>query len=505
MGSQYTLVIARALRELGVRSAVLSPSRSRDWLEQNSPKGIILSGGPSSVYDDDAPGVSSMIWATEVPMLGICYGMQRMVYDTDGVVSHQPELSGYGPVTVTLDTQNALFAGIEPKQRVWASHGDTVQELPEGFVSIGTSSDGACAAVCFERSRLWGIQFHAEVADTPCGKHILSNFVFNICGCEKDWVPSDIIEEIRARAREEIGDAHAIIGFSGGVDSTTLAAILSPVLGDHLHALCIDGGHLREGEPEEIRSHANAAGASLTIVGAAENFQEALGGITDAEEKRAAFRDVYLATFHKFGKCRGAKFVVQGSLATDFIESGATGGDTIKTHHNVGLDWEGMQETHPFKDLFKYEVRALADTLELPRSVVERQPFPGPGLFIRVLGEPTTEHLEVVRWADAEVSKILKSHRCRKKGVTGSWYDYVSQLVVALQCAPTVGVKGDKRVYRHSVYVRAVKTIDFMTAEGVQFPPRIRKEISRRVTQHPDVVHVMFAETDKPPATTEFE
>ncbi len=508
LGSQYTLVIARTLREIGVRSAVLSPTRAQDWLKQNKPRSIILSGGPSSVYDTDAPSVPSEVWNARVPILGICYGMQYIAKHcgVSGKIVHTSEHSGYGQETLILETNNTLFDNIEVHQSVWASHGDTVSKVPANFVSIGTTTNGAIAALYSQKKNIWGVQFHPEVVDTSCGKQILSNFVFSICKCKKDWVPNDIVKTIRTQIREEIGGQNTIIGFSGGVDSATLTSVLAPVLGTHLHALCIDGGQLREGELEEIKSYASSIGISLTVVDARNAFQKKLRNVVDAEKKRSAFREVYLDEFRKFAKQCKATCIVQGSLATDFIESGATGGAKIKTHHNIGLKWGDLKEVHPFRDLFKYEVRALAYTLELPQSLVTRQPFPGPGLFIRILGAPTLERLDIVRWANSTVANILKKAKYKKtRGDEGSWYDYVSQLVVALQTTPTVGVKGDARIYAYSVYVRAIKTVDFMTAEGIQFPSSIRKEISRRVTQHPDIVHVMFAETDKPPATTEFE
>jgi len=500
LGSQLTLVIGRILRELGYRSAILSPKKAEAWLMSNRPAGIILSGGPASVNDPDAPMPPRGIWASNVPILGICYGMQVIAREIGGVVSPSLTYKHYGPTEIKVDNKDRIFVGLGTFQCVWMSHGDSVHDLPKAnVITIGTAGDTIAAIRCL-RAPWWGLQFHPEAVETSDGRQMLENFVGGICQGKKDWSPPDVITEIRSRAEHDCADLNVLGGFSGGVDSSALLRILAPVMGKKLRAVCIDGGQLRLGELEEIERHAKDIGVSLKIVSAQDRFLDALGGISNnGEGKRQAFRGVYKAILEEEARDFGAGAILQGSLATDFIESGQHGGsgsDMIKTHHNIGLGLS-FPELHPFKDLFKYEVRELARTLGLPASISERQPFPGPGLFIRIIGgEITSQRLDLLRWADAKVTEILRN---------GGVYSEMAQLVVALLCTPTVGVKGDGRSYSPSFIVRGVKTSDYMTASGYQIPAEVRRLISQEVTKHPDVVRVFFDETDKPPATTEME
>ncbi|MCX6712955.1 MAG: glutamine-hydrolyzing GMP synthase [Candidatus Vogelbacteria bacterium] len=504
LGSQYTLVIGRTLRELGYRSAILSPKQAAVWLTNNRPKGIILSGGPASVNDADAPAPPGQILNRNIPILGICYGMQWLAKESGGKIIAAVENKDYGSAQVTLDISDPLFADMVPLQTVWMSHGDSVafDGLGSRYFPIGRATQGNCssAALRFRGTPWWGVQFHPEVVETPCGKQMLENFVGGICRAKRDWQPQSVIEEIRQQAAA-YGKIKVLGGFSGGVDSSTLSAILAPVMGSNLQAICIDGGQLRQDELNEIVRHAQACGVFLKIVKAEDRFLTALDGLTDAAKKRIAFRMVYKAILKEESALfdlSGEEIVLQGSLATDFIESGqhsGSGSAEIKQHHNTELGFK--RELHPFKNLFKYEVRALARALGLPDSIALRQPFPGPGLFLRVNGVPVTrERLELVRWADAEVTRILRE--------AGLWSE-ISQLVVALNGVPTVGVKGDGRIYAGSIVVRGVQTSDFMTATGYQIPAEVRRRISREITKHPQVVRVFFDETDKPPATTEME
>lgn len=498
MGSQYTLVIGRTLRELGYRSAILSPGKAEGWLKSNKPSAVILSGGSASVYEKNSPQPPKNIFKMNVPILGVCYGMQWIAHTQGGQVVSHHERKEYGEANVQFDTKDLLFYGIKKKNVVWASHGDSVARVPKNFKIIAKSAGSETIAAMGDPKRnIWGVQFHPEVTHSVEGKKILVNFIEKIAGCEKDWKPADSVAEIRNEVSSATKNKKAIIGFSGGVDSTTLSAVLAPVMSSNLLGICIDTGALRQDELSEIKENAKYAGVKLKIIKAANIFQKSIGSNTHSELKRKKFKQTYGKIMEKSAKDFKADFIVQGSLATDMIESGSAGkADLIKSHHNVGLNLK-IGELHPFRNLFKYEVRELARQLKLPDLISERQPFPGPGLFIRIIGEPPKkDKLDIVRWADAEVTKILKKNKI---------YDDVSQLVVALDCHRTVGIKGDGRVYGYSIIVRAIKTSDFMTAHGYQFPANVRKEISSSVTKHPKIVRVFFDETDKPPATTEME
>lgn len=498
LGSQYTLLIERSLRECGYRSVVLSPKKAGVWLAQHTPKAIILSGSDKSVNDQNAPQPPEEILKKGIPVLGICYGMQWIATQHNGTVEHAPEHVQYGPAQLQITkTDDPLFASITSPQQIWASHGDTVLSIGAAHTVLADSPDDkGMAAVRLTEKPIWGVQFHPEVPQSACGKQLLENFVRGICTCAQNWEPERIIDDIRSEVTAHT-DIRAILGFSGGVDSTTMAAILSPALGDRLLGICIDGGHLRHDELEEIARHADTAGIQLKIINARDECAKKLAGITDAEEKRAAFKDIYVHILKREIATFNATHIVQGTLATDEIESGATGGDLIKSHHNVGLNWGTVGELKPLSRFFKYEVRALAKELHLPESVIAREPFPGPGLFIRILGGEVTPHrLDLVRWADHQVREILAQH---------PELPVISQLVVALADVHTTGVKGDGRAYGPAILIRAVSTTDFMTAEAVLFPPEIIKKVTAAITRHKDIVRVWWDFNPKPPATTEFE
>jgi GMP synthase (glutamine-hydrolysing) len=494
LGSQYTLVIERTLRELGVRSVILQPDKTAVWLEKNPPKAVILSGGPSGVNDSGAPEPPAEV--LNFPLLGICYGMQWIAKHLGGNVRSVDGNREYGQAKISLsDGSNRFFAGTPKEQEVWMSHGDSVTLLPSGFYPLAYTGNNTVAAMT--NGNIWGVQFHPEVSHTQYGKGMLSNFLFWSAGCYKDWEPRLVVDDIRQKALNQLGDRKAIIGFSGGVDSTTVSAILAPILGGKLLAVTIDGDHLRECELDEIERHASAACINLKVIKAGKKFAAVMSGITDAEEKRRRFKEVYTSILLEEARIFGAEAIIQGTLATDKIESGNTGGAKIKSHHNVGLDFGGLTEARVIDHLFKYEVRALSREVGLPESVWNRQPFPGPGLFLRVVGTPATpDKLEIVRWADGRVKEILVRH---------GLYGDISQLVVAYLGVPTVAVKGDGRSYEGSVVVRAVKTLDFMTAEGVWLPEKAAKMIASVLTTHPKINRVWFDPTDKPPATTEME
>jgi len=504
-GSQYTLVIGRTLRELGARSIILPPNKVDKWLKDNIPRAVILSGSNWSVHNKGTPKIPKSLDITgknknnKYLILGICYGMQLLAHKLGGKVDRPLAHREYGPARVTLDTNHPLFKDIPKKIQVWASHGDTVIKLPKSFNSIAIS--GGIAAMSDKTNRVLGIQFHPEVVDTKKGKKILQNFL-KLSNCKKDWNPKNLIHQIQKEVLDAVNKnmekKNVILGVSGGVDSTTLAALLFPVLGKRLICVAIDTGGLRVNELEELKVNTKNAGIkNLVIIKAAPEFIKNISTTIDGEKKRAKFRIVYQKIFEKQITKYNAGFIAQGTLATDMIESGKTGESAmIKTHHNVGLDWK-VDDLHPFKNLFKYEVRELARALKLPSSVYERNPFPGPGLFLRIVGAPVSkENIELAREADKTVVDILKKHNVGKD---------ISQLIVAILGIKSVGVKGDERVYGHSIAVRAVQTVDFMTTKGYYFPQAVVYEIISALTKHKDIVRVFFDMTPKPPATTEFE
>ena len=499
-GSQYTLVIGRTLRELGVRSVILPPQKAEKWLKENNPKAVILSGSNWSVYGEGVPGLPETLDITgeKYFILGICYGMQLLAYKGGGTVDRPHMHREYGPAKVSFDNNYSLFSNISPESIVWASHGDTVTKLPDGFTTIAKSGEGISAMTNKEGTVL-GIQFHPEVADTKEGKKILQNFL-DISGCKKDWNPEDLVLQIQNEVKEIVGDSNTnvILGVSGGVDSTVLAGVLYPVLGERLICVAIDTGGLREGEVQELKENVRNTGVKdIKIIEAQDEFIKNISTTIDAEKKREKFREVYKRIFEEQILKYNAGFIVQGTLATDLIESGHAGESAlIKTHHNVGLDWQ-IQDLHPFRNLFKYEVRELGRVLGLSQNVYERNPFPGPGLYLRIIGTPVSkENLDLVRESDKIVCEILKKYNLEKQ---------VSQLIVALLGIQSVGVKGDERVYGHAIAVRAVVTVDFMTAKGYYFPMDVMEEITNALTKHKDIVRVFFDMTPKPPATTEFE
>lgn len=503
LGSQYTQIIRRSLRYLGFHSIILPPEKALLWAKNGGIRGVILSGGDKSVYDADAPQIPPELLDLKLPILGICYGMQWLAYvhDKDSI---QKVLQGksYGKVEVSLE-ESRLFDDLVGKNQnkiiAWSSHGDSVKNPPKDFKVVATSRDGSVVeAMEYKEKGFYAVQFHPEVEETEDQNIILNNFVEHICGCKKDYNTKDIINEIRENTKKELCDGVAIIGVSGGVDSTTLAAILAPVLGEQLKAFMIDTGAMRKGEIEKVKELAKNAKINLEVIDKYKTkFIEAVGSTTDAEQKRAKFRVVYGEVFKDVAKSYGASHMIQGTLATDLIESGSGGKSAlIKTHHNVDLSL-GLKEIMPFSDYFKFEVRNFAHEFGLDALVANRQPFPGPGLYLRIIGAPVTEELlEIVRESDNEVKEILIKHNL---------YDKISQTIVALLGTKTVGVKGDARVYGYSLVVRTVATTDFMTVKGFYLSPEVCEEIISTLSRHSNIVRVFFDWTSKPPATTEFE
>lgn len=498
-GSQHTLQIVRALRDIGYQSTIVSHEHFERDIVGKGILAVIGSGGLRSVYENDAPRLSAFVLPHEndnpIPYLGICYGMQTSMHQLGGVVEKgHPE---YARERVRLEP-SPLFTGLsDVEQEVWMSHGDCVTTLPEDFTALGMSGNGVIAAVGHKRFPHYGVQFHPEVSHTPSGKAMLLNFVQGICGCVPDYELGSLPDIVAERIKRDVGDEHALLLFSGGVDSTTVAAIASKALGNKLHAVTFDAGHMRTNEVVEIKRNAEYADVSLTVIDCAAEFIRDISKHLDPEKKRAAFRKNYGRLTREVAKRFGATKIIQGTIAPDRIESGMTGGARIKTHHNsAGLNFGTLTEVHPIDDLFKDEVRTLAREIGLPLHIFERPPFPGPGNFLRVVNIPVShEVLGTVQWAESRVREA-----CSKD----PRYCNLSQVVVAV-IGRAVGVKGDSRSYGYMVGVRGVRTKDFMTAEGVCFEPNFQESLSKRLCEHPKIVQVGFFPTNKPPGTTEFE
>jgi GMP synthase (glutamine-hydrolysing) len=497
LGSQYTHVIKRVMLQNGFDSIILPPEECKDYLSYSHPKGIVLSGGMHSVYEADAPKPPKEVLSFGVPVLGICYGMQWIAHEiSPKLVKKNIESKEYGKSYIQIE-RDPLFKGVPQLITVWASHGDSVEAKIPGFTSIAKNNDANEGFVNRE-NKIYGLQFHPEVTHTEYGTKILRNFAEEICNCKRDWQPKNAVIEMQEKIAAEVGTNNAILGLSGGVDSTTLAALIAPVLGKRLHAFVIDTGGLRKDELEEIRESFGCTGIrNLKIITADSRFFDAIGDEIDAKKKRLLFKIPYGKIFKDQIKKSDAKFIFQGTNAADAIESGQKGKSAeIKGHHNLGHDF-GIKELTPFADIFKFQIRDIATALYLPHKIISRQPFPGPGLFLRVVGIPANrENIEIVRWADDIVKSILMTHKI--------YYD-IAQVVTALIGVNTVGVKGDQRVYGPSIVVRAVKTTDFMTTEAFELPQVVRQEICSQLTRHSEIIRVWFDETTKPPATTEME
>jgi len=503
-GSQYTQLIARRVREAGVYCEILPFNTPTEGIKSQQPRGLILSGGPSSVYDDQAPrSEKDFISSIGCPVLGICYGLQLMAYELGGKV--QPAKSreyGYGRLAV-VNRNSQLFAGLPKEMDVWLSHGDHVTELPAGFQMTAKTEDAVNAFENPERG-MYGVQFHPEVAHTPLGSQILRNFLFEICKCRGDWSPAAAIDEQVARIRETVDENDRVIcGISGGVDSSVAAALVHRAIGDRQTCLFIDNGLLREGEYESALSLLKQS-VHLNIVGidASETFLKALSGVVDPERKRkiigATFIDVFDEEASKIGD---VKFLVQGTLYPDVIESVSVRGPsmTIKSHHNVGGLPEKMnlKLIEPLRELFKDEVRIIGRELGVPDEILSRHPFPGPGLAVRIIGDITEERLQILRAAD----RIFDEELRRAELYNSVWQSFAVLLPVS-----TVGVMGDERTYERVIAIRAVTSVDGMTADWARLPHDLLARISSRiVSEVKGVNRVVYDISTKPPSTIEWE
>ncbi|MEW6721003.1 MAG: glutamine-hydrolyzing GMP synthase [Thermodesulfobacteriota bacterium] len=506
-GSQYTMLIARRVRELRVYSEIHPFNVGIDFIRSFDPAGIILSGGPSSVYDADAPRVSRETLELGVPVLGICYGMQLIADLLGGEVGRSKERE-YGTASIHGQWGSPLFLGIEEFRHnmgipVWMSHGDRIDRLPEGFTAIASSGNSPVAAMSNREGTVFGVQFHPEVVHTPRGKEIISNFLFRICGLEPSWTMHSFVETSVRKIREKTGDEGVILGLSGGVDSSVAAVLLHKAIGDRLTCIFVNNGVLRKGEAEEvIHTFRDDIGLHLEYVDAEERFLSALAGVEDPERKRKIIGELFIRVFEEAArKIPGAGFLGQGTLYPDVIESVSFKGPSavIKSHHNVGGLPEKMhlKLIEPLRELFKDEVRELGRELGLPSRILDRQPFPGPGLAVRIIGPVTAERLRILRDADEIVIEEI-----RKAGL----YESIWQSFAVLLPIKTVGVMGDFRTYENVAAVRAVQSQDGMTADWVRLPYDVLQRISSRIINEVKGINrVAYDISSKPPSTIEWE
>ena len=502
-GSQYTQVIARRIRECQVFSQILRYDTAAEKLAELKPRGIILSGGPCSVYDRQAPHCDPGLWKLGVPVLGICYGMQLMAHQLGGKVQPGGKRE-YGPAEIDIAKDTTLFREMADEQQVWMSHGDKVTKLPTGFISVASSSNSPFAAIASKSRQLYGLQFHPEVHHTPNGKQIISNFVHGICGCGRNWTMKSFIEQALTDIRAKVGGDRVVLGLSGGVDSSVAAALIHKAIGKQLTCVFVNNGVLRKGEAESVqRVFGEHLRMKLVYTDATRVFLSKLCGVTNPERKRKiigrTFVEVFDQAAHQAGK---ARFLAQGTTYPDVIESIPIAGNPaamIKSHHNVGGLPKRMklELLEPLRQLFKDEVREVGTQLGLPREIVWRQPFPGPGLAVRILGEVNRERIAVLQNADWIVIEEMKK---------ADLYYKIWQTFAVLLPVKSVGVMGDERTYENAIAIRAVDSVDGMTADWVRLPYDLLARLSTRIINEVKGVNrVCLDISSKPPATIEWE
>ena len=505
-GAQYAQLIARRVREAKVYSEIVPHTTSASEILARKPKAIILSGGPSSVYEQGAPQLDAALVDGGTPALGICYGFMAMAQVLGGSVA-RTGMREYGRTSVRVTDPGTLLAGLPSTVSAWMSHGDEVTAAPDGFKVTATSARAAVAAFEDNDRLLAGVQWHPEVLHTERGQRVLENFLFDIAGCTPDWTPANIVEESVLAIQQQVGGKHIICGLSGGVDSAVAAALVQRAVGSQLTCVFVDHGLLRKGEAEQVeRDYVAATGVDLKVVDASQQFLSALSGVTDPEEKRKVIGRQFIRTFEAaarevVGEAGEVEFLVQGTLYPDVVESGGgEGAANIKSHHNVGglPDDLQFQLVEPLRTLFKDEVRALGATLGLPEAMVWRHPFPGPGLAIRIIGTVTAERLQVLRAAD-----LIARQELTAAGLDRDVWQFP---VVLLADVRSVGVQGDGRTYGHPIVLRPVSSEDAMTADWSRLPYDVIARISTRITNEVrDVNRVVLDVTSKPPGTIEWE
>ena len=503
-GGQYNQLVARRVRECNVYGEIVSYRVGLDAIRAQNPKGIIFTGGPNSVYVDGAPTIDPAIFDLGIPVLGLCYGFQLMTHLLGGHVCKAPERE-YGKTLVHVDTKSKVFENVSPETICWMSHNDYAETAPTGFTISAYTDNCPVAAIELPEKNLYGFQFHPEVLHTPEGKTMLHNFVYNVCGCKGDWKMGSFVETSVKALREKIGDGKVLCALSGGVDSSVAAAMLSKAVGKQLTCVFVDHGLLRKNEMEEVCEVFGPNGQfelNFVCVNARQRFYDKLAGVSEPEKKRKIIGEEFIRVFEEEAKKIGAvDFLAQGTIYPDVVESGLGGESTvIKSHHNVGglPDYVDFKEiVEPLRDLFKDETRQAGRELGLPEYLVSRQPFPGPGLAIRIIGEVTPDKVKMVQEADA-----IWREEIAKAGLDKS----ISQYYAALTNMRSVGVMGDERTYDYAVALRAVTTTDFMTAEAAEIPWGLLQTVTSRIVNEVQHVNrVLYDCTGKPPATIEFE
>ncbi|MFD2673530.1 glutamine-hydrolyzing GMP synthase [Marinicrinis sediminis] len=499
-GGQYNQLIARRIRDLGVYSELLPYNTSMEKLKELNPKGIVFSGGPASVYGENSPIVDTAVYDLGIPILGICYGMQLMAHQLKGKVerAHKRE---YGKAIVNFNENSQLVQGLEQLQQVWMSHSDLVLDPPAGFMIDASTEHAPVAAMSHPEKQFFAVQFHPEVRHSVYGNDMIRNFLFEVCGCEGQWSMETFIEDAIREIQERVGDRKVLCALSGGVDSSVVAILIHKAIGDQLTCMFIDHGLLRKGEADSVmETFSGKFDMNVVKIDARERFMSKLAGVSDPEQKRKIIGNEFIYVFDEESVQIGEfDFLAQGTLYTDIVESGTDTAQTIKSHHNVGGLPEDMrfELIEPLNALFKDEVRKVGEECGLPAEIVWRQPFPGPGLAIRVLGEVTEEKLEIVRESDA----ILREE-IAKAGLDREVWQYFT----ALPNMKSVGVMGDARTYSYTVGIRAVTSIDGMTADWARIPWEVLEKISNRIVNEVDNVNrIVYDITSKPPATIEWE
>ncbi|WP_317760334.1 glutamine-hydrolyzing GMP synthase [Liquorilactobacillus mali] len=500
-GSQYNQLITRRIREFGIYSELLSHNLTAAEIKKMAPKGIIFSGGPNSVYDENAFHVDPEIFELGIPILGICYGMQLMANELDGKVE-SADNKEYGKADIHVaSADEPMFKELPATQTVWMSHGDLVTSVPEGFRVAATSANCPISAMSNDEKKFYGLQFHPEVRNTEHGNEILRHFAFDICKAQDNWSMNDFIDMQIAKIRETVGDKKVLLGLSGGVDSSVVGVLLHKAIGTQLTSIFVDHGLLRKGEVEQVMASLEGKfGLNIIQVDAKKRFMDKLAGVSDPEKKRKIIGNEFIRVFDdEAAKLDGIDYLAQGTLYTDVIESGTDTAQTIKSHHNVGGLPEDVQFQliEPLRTLFKDEVRELGERLGMPSELVWRQPFPGPGLGIRVIGEITEEKLQIVRDSDLILREEIANHGLERE---------IWQYFTVLPGIRSVGVMGDGRTYDYTVGIRAVTSIDGMTADFAKIPWNVLQAISVRIVNEVDHVNrVVYDITSKPPATIEWE